>query len=117
MHHATLDALIKQAGSIYEAWINGNVSTAQAMLHQVPPDRISYVTMTMTVLAFKERQLYQFTKFIEGQPATRCHLVLCTEYTTDDTPWSDGIPTQGTTDYGDIHCLAAGLRSLQHGAF
>ncbi|WBC28332.1 hypothetical protein DPMD02_64 [Desulfofustis phage LS06-2018-MD02] len=69
MHHATLDALIKQAGSIYEAWINGNVSTAQAMLHQVPPDRISYVTMTMTVLAFKERQLYQFTKFIEG--ATR----------------------------------------------
>lgn len=66
MNTTMLSALRDQAGAIYNAWINGNKSTARAMLHQVPHDRTAYVVMTMTVIAIHEGKQYPFSRFIEG---------------------------------------------------
>lgn len=66
MNTTVLSALREQANAIYQSWLNGNKSTARAMLHQVPHDRTAYVVMTMTVLAVHEGKQYLFSKFIEG---------------------------------------------------
>lgn len=64
-----LSALREQAGAIFETLCAGNVSTATAMLAQVPHHRTAYVVFTMSVLAIHEGVQYPFSRFIEG--ATR----------------------------------------------
>ena len=65
----TLNTLRDQAIDIYSRWVNGNTSTAIAMLHQIPNDRTAYVVMTMTMFAIDDGYQYSFSRFIEG--ATR----------------------------------------------
>ncbi|RMH22114.1 MAG: hypothetical protein D6698_01775 [Gammaproteobacteria bacterium] len=59
-------ALRDQATAIYNSWINGHKQTAEAMLNQVPRERIAYVVFTMAVLAIHDGDQYAFSRFIEG---------------------------------------------------
>lgn len=61
-----LEALRQQAGAIYQNWLNGNISSAGAMVSQVPLKRQPYVVMAMTILAIHDGQQYRFSQFIEG---------------------------------------------------
>lgn len=60
-------ALREQAAAIYLAWAQGNVSTASAMLSQVPPKRTAYVAFALAVMAIHEgpHTQYAMAKFIE----------------------------------------------------
>jgi hypothetical protein len=65
MNTAMLAALRDQAADIYYVWINGGKATAPAMLNQVPPSRLAYVVMTMTVLAAHDGNQHILSKLIE----------------------------------------------------
>lgn len=61
-------ALREQAAAIFSAWVQGNISTASAMLSQVPHERTAYVAFTLAVMAVHEgpHTQYAMAKFMEG---------------------------------------------------
>lgn len=56
--------LREQAATIYNTWLAGHLSTAKAMLSQIPHERTAYVVMTMTILAVNEGHQFKFSGFI-----------------------------------------------------
>ena len=62
------EALRQQATAIYNTWSQGNISTAEAMLGQIPHKRTAYVTFTLAMLAVNEglHSKYAMSRFIEG---------------------------------------------------
>lgn len=60
-----LRALRDQATEIYRTWTNGNKESARAMLATVPPSRIAYVVITMSILATNEGRNFYLGRFIE----------------------------------------------------
>ena len=51
MSESMLQALNGQANAIYDAYVQGNKSTARAMLNQIPHKRTAYVVMVMVAQA------------------------------------------------------------------
>lgn len=48
---------------IYHQWVNGNKSTARAMINQVPKDRLAYIVFCLSNVAVVDRQYREMETF------------------------------------------------------